>query len=456
MKRKFLATFLVLLMLSPVISAQTKQWSLEECIRYAHLNNIQLKQQEISTEYKYSELELSKLSLLPSLNASATHNYNFGRTLDQTTYEYTENETVRSNSFNASSGVTLFSGLRNYNTIRKNSYLYKASEQDFQALKDDISLNIALAYLQILLDKELVTATTSQVELTNQQIERTRKLVDAGSVARGNLLDIEAQAASEELQLTNLQNSLNISYLVLAQMLEIYPVDSFKIVFPEIKIGSAGIDGSPETVYAIAEKKRPEILSAEYSLEAARYDLMIAKGGRSPILELGGSAGTAYNDSRVDLLTFQKIPFNEQLQNNLNYGIGFQLTIPILNGWKVNKNIQNAKLAIAYSEYTVEATRKTLYKVIAQAYADAEGALRKYYSSMKAVEAMEEAFRYSEQKFNVGLVSAIDYNQAKTKLLNAQSEMAQAKYEYVFKSKVLDFYKGVPITLEHIGVISEN
>jgi len=455
MKRKVLFVIIVLLMLPPLISAQTKEWSLEECILYALENNIQLKQKEITTQYDASTLELSKLSLLPTLNGYATHNYNFGRTLDETTYEYTENETVRSNSFGASSNVTLFSGMVNYNTIKKNQNNLLASEQDLEALKDNISLNIALAYLQILLDKELVNATLLQVDLTKQQIDRTKKLVDAGSLARGNLLDIEAQEASEELQLTTLQNNLTISYLNLAQMLDIESVDSFQIVIPPVEINPVGIESDPGTVYSVAEKNRPEILSAEYSLKASENNLSIARGGRSPQLTLGGSVGTAYNDSRIDILTSNKMLFKDQINSNLNYGIGLTLSIPIFNGWQVNKNIQNAKRAIQYSQYTLEATQKTLYKNIAQSYADAEGALRKYSSSKKAVESSQEAFRYSEQKFSLGLVNAVDYNQAKTKLLNAQSQMAQAKYEYVFKTKVLDFYKGLPLTLEHIGVVSK-
>jgi len=453
MKRKVLLVFIVVLMIPMIVSAQTKEWSLEECIRYALQNNIQLKQKEISTQYQASTLELSKLAILPSLNASASHQYSYGRTLDQSSYEYTDNNTGYY-SYGASSGVTLFSGLKNFNTIKKNKYTLLSGEQDLIALKDDISLNIALAYLQILLDKELVTSTSAQVELTNQQIERTKKLVDAGSVARGNLLDIEAQAASEELLLTNQQNALSISYLNLAQMLDIENDETFGIVIPELTINPVDIEGNATSVYSVAEKIRPEILSAEYSLKASESDLAIAKGGRSPILDFRTSLGTWYAFN----LNTELVPrpdFKDALKNNLSYGIGLSLSIPIFNGWQVNKGISNARLAIHYSEYTLEATRKQLLKNISQSYADAEGALRKYYSSKKAVEAMEEAFRYSEQKFNVGLVNAVDYNQAKTKLLNAQSEMSQAKYEYLFKTKVLDFYKGLPISLEQTGVISK-
>jgi outer membrane protein len=453
MKRKVLFVILILLMSPLVISAQTKEWSLEDCILYALKNNIQLKQQEITTEYKNSALELSKLSVLPSLNGYASQDFNYGRhqVIDEITGIPTY-KTTNSTYFNygVNSGVTIFAGLTNYNTIKKNQFSLLSSQQDLEALKDNISLNIAVAYLQVLLDKELVTTTSGQVDLTNQQIERTKKLVDAGSVAKGNLLDIEAQAASEDLQLTNLQNNLNIAYLTLAQMLELDSTENFSIVIPNVQVDPVAIEGDPRSIYSIAEKDRPEILGAEYSLKASESDLAIAKGGRSPSLSMSASYGSYSQNT-----DYFKASFRDELKNHYTYGFGLTLNIPIFNGWKVNKGIQNAKMEINYSEYALEATRKTLYKNIAQAFADAQGALRKYYSSKKAVESMEEAFRYSEQKFNVGMVNAVDYNQAKTKLLNAQSEMAQAKYEYVFKTKVLDFYKGLPLTLEQTGVISK-
>jgi outer membrane protein len=455
MKRKYLFLGLILLLSPFVLAAQQKAWSLEECISHALENNIQIKQQEIMTDYQATALEQSKLNLLPTLNGSASHNYAFGRALDETTYEFTDNVTVQSNNFYAGSNVTLFRGLINYNTIQKNKYELLASEQDLEKFRDDISMNIALAYLQILLNQELVTATEAQVELTREQIERTQRMVDAGSLARGNLLDIEAQAAREELQLINMQNQLTLSLLTLAQMLELENPQDFAIAIPEIKIEDAAIQGSPSAIYSAAEQMRPEVLSAEYQLRSAEYDLAIAKGGRSPRLSLGASVSTAYSDNRLRPVTFDAYPFGDQLRDNINYGVGFSLNIPIFNGWQVNTSIQNSKLGIDNSRYALENTKKQLYKNIEQAFTDATGALKQFHASQKAVTSMEEAFRYAEQKLDVGMLTAFEYNQSKTQLLNAQSEMAQAKYEYIFKTKVLDFYKGVPLTLDHITIISK-
>lgn len=429
--------------------SQQKEWSLEECIKYAIDNNIQIKQQVLQTRYQENTLEQSKLNLLPTLNGQASHNYSFGRALDETTYEYTANQNIQSNNFYAGGSMNLFNGLQNYNTIQKNKTQLLASELDLQNIKDNISLNIALAYLQILLNNELVSTTGNQLQITRQQIEKTKKMFEAGSVAKGNLLQIEAQAASEELQLITLQNQLDISYLTITQMLELKSTVGFNIITPEISIDTnTVIAGKVEEIFNQAQGIRPEIKSAELNLSASEYDLKIAKGGRSPRLSMNHSFNTRYSDIAVKFSApTEKYTFSEQLNDNINYGVGFSLNIPILNGWQVNKSISNSKINIENYRYTLESQKKTLYKNIQQAYADAVAALKKYSASMKAVTSMEESFRYTEQKFNQGMVTPVDYNAAKTQLLNAQSDMAQAKYEYVFKTKVLDFYKGSPLSL---------
>jgi outer membrane protein len=448
--KKILFFIVVLLSVSPgLIRAQEKLWSLEECVQYAIDNNIQIKQQVLQTRYQENTLAQSKLNLLPTLRGQATHNYSFGRALDETTYEFTNNENIQSNSFSAGGSLNLFNGLQNYNTIRKNKSQLLASELDLQSIKDNISLNIALAFLQILLNNELVSATDNQLQITLQQIEKTKKMYDAGSVAKGNLLQIEAQAASEELQLINLKNQLDISYLTLTQMLELKSPEGFRIVTPNIIIDtSTVITGRIDEIFAQAQGLRPEIKSAELKLEASQYDLKIASGSRSPSLSMSHSFSTRYSDIAVKLSNpLETYTFSEQLNDNINYGIGFSLDIPILNGWQVNKNIANSRLNIESSRYTLESEKKDLYKKIQQAYTDAVASLKKYSASIKAVTSMEESFRYTEQKFNVGMVTPLDYNAAKSQLLNAQSDMSQAKYEYIFKTKVLDFYKGLPLNL---------
>jgi outer membrane protein len=464
--KNFCVFFFTLLLTSQgTLISQQKVWSLGECIIYAIDNNIQIKQQVIQTEFQKNSLDLAKFRLLPAVNGSATHNYSFGRALDQTTYLYTDQQTVQSNNFYLGANLNLFNGLQNHNTIKKNQYALLAGEEDLQNIKDNIALNVALDYLQILLNKELVTATGNQLQITLQQIEKTRKLVVAGSAARGNLLQIEAQAAQEELQLITIKNQLDLSYLNITQLLELQTPVGFEIVVPVMSVDTAAIiSGNIDEIFSVAQGSRPEVRSSELKLTASEFDLKIAKGGRSPRLSMSNSFSTGYSDIRkktildpltgypeVDPVTGKviqyKYSFADQVNDNINWGVGFTMNIPILNGWQVNKNISNSKLSIQSSRYTLEGTKKQLYKNIQQAYSDAVAALKKYNASNKAVTSMEESFRYTEQKFNVGLVTPVDYSAAKTQLLKAQSELAQSKYEYIFKTKVLDFYKGIPLNL---------
>ena len=443
MKKFLILIFIYLLTSHGLIFSQQKVWSLEECIKYAIENNIQIKQQSIQTEVQKNSLDLARFQLLPNLNGQASYSYSFGHALDQNTYTFYK-QTLQSDYFYLGGSVPVFNGLQYYNSIQKNKYLVLASQQDLQDISDNVALNVALAYLQILLNKELVAANENQLNITLQQIEKTRKLVDAGSVAKGNLLEIEAQAAQEELSLITQKNLLETSVLTLTQFLELKTPAGFEVVVPEINVDpNTIVAGNIDEIYAIAEKNRPEIKSSELKLRASEYGLKMAKGGRSPVVSLNYSLNSRYTD-------ISNVPgesFNAQLKNNKNSGVGLTLNIPILNGWQVNKNISNSKLNVETSQYTLEGTQKQLYKNIQQAYTDAVAALKKFNVSIKAIASTEESFRYTEQKFNVGMVTPVDYNAAKTQLLKSQSDMAQAKYEFIFKTKVLDFYKGLPLSL---------
>jgi outer membrane protein len=457
MKKLLIFIISSLIVSQGLIFSQQKVWTLDECIYYAIDNNIQIKQQDLQTKFQRNSLDLSKYRLLPTLSGSASHNYSWGRALDATTYRYTENTQSRSNNFYVGGSAPIFNGLQNYNTIKKYEYELLAGEQDLENIKENIALTVAMNYLQILLNKELVAATNDQLQITLQQIEKTKKLVDAGSAARGNLLQIESQAAQEELQLINTKNQLDLSYLDITQLLELQTPAGFEVVVPEISIDTnAIISESVDEIFAVSQGARPIVKSSELKLTASEFDLKIAKGGRSPRITMNHSFNTGYSDVRQKIISTDpatqatilgEYPFSEQVSDNINWGLGFTLSLPIFNGWQINKNIANSKLNIQSSKYALDGAKKQLYKNIQQAYADAVAALKKYVASNKAVTSMIESFRYTEQKFNVGLVTPVDYNAAKSQLLQAQSALAQAKYEYIFKTKVLDFYRGIPLNL---------
>ncbi len=434
---------------------QEKKWSLEECIRYAIDNNIQIKQQELNTQLNENALKQSKMNRIPSLNAGTNYSYSAGRVLDMTTYRFTNNS-INYVGANVGTNVNLFSGLQTNNTIKQNKYRLMASMAELDRVKNDISMNIALAYLQILLDKELLEVARKQLEITELQIDRTRKLVDAGSVPIGNLLEIQAQAASEEMQVVNTSNALDIAYLNLTQILDLDSVAGFDIVIPEIENpDSSFVIPSISEVFSDAMNMMPQIKSVEYQLKSSELALKIAKGSRSPRLNLSGNFNTNFSDNRkkvlgvdpVDGIIYGDYPFWNQMGDNRNWGIGLGLSIPIFNNWQVEKGVKDAKISIENAKLQFQNERNRLYKEIQQAYADAGGALKKYMAARKTVSSMEESFRYTSEKFNVGLVTSVDYNTAKNQLTKARSDLLGAKYEFIFKVNVLNFYRGKPFDL---------
>lgn len=450
--KKLIFLFPILFMMFFTGSRAQIVWTLEDCIMYAFDNNISIKQQVLTTQYNENLLNQSKVSLAPNLNAGASHGFSFGRALDPTTYRFKENQTIMTSNLNLTSSVTLFNGLQQMNTIQQNEFNLLAGLQDLEKLKNDISLLLASAYLQILFNRELLQVAINQHELTLQQVERTDKLVEAGSLARGSLLEIQAQAASEELNVINSQNYLGISYLTLTQYLDLDSVGDFEIEIPEF--GDVVRDPIMLTVgmvYRDALNILPQIQSAEYKLQSAYEGLSIAQGGRSPSLFLNGQWFTGYSDARqrlnTETLELEDVPFWDQVDGNRSASVSMGLNIPIFNRWMVNTNISNARLGVLSNELSLETTRMDLYKNIQQAYADAVAARKKHLATEEALISMEESFKYTEQKFEVGLVNTVEYNTEKNRLTETQSDLLQSKYDYIFKMKILDFYRGIPITL---------
>ena len=441
---KFYVIFLSLFFFAGVAGAQQK-WSLQQCIDYALENNISIKQQRVSTNYYGNELKQAKYNHLPSLSGSLSNSFSLGRSLqsDNTYANFNSNET----SGTLGANVTLINGLALKKAVTVADYNLKSSLADLQKAKDDICLNVAADYLQILLSEELVQVDKDQLEVTNLQIERTKKLVEAGSLAKGSLLEIEAQYAQEELNLVMQQNQLQLDYLNLYQLLELSVNDKFLVQDPDLPVLSANrtLLTSIE-VFRNAVEKRPEIKSAEYKLKSYEEQVGIARAGFYPSLSLGFNYYNYYNNKYNDIYG-NKISFSDQLKNNDHYSVGLNLNIPIFSKFQAHTDVANAKLQVTTQQLELQSVKNTLRKDIEQAYTNALAALKKYMASNKAVESMQEAFRYTEEKFNVGMVNSVEYNQAKNNLTKAKSDLAQAKYDYIFRTKILDFYNGIPIEL---------
>jgi outer membrane protein len=410
-----------------------------------------MKQQQLSVNYQENQLNQSRFDRLPSFNGQIGNNYNYGRSLTyQNTYENTNSISV-SGGFGAD--ITLWNGLTLQNAVKQRELDLKATIQEMQKAKDDLMLTIAALYLEILFSEELNLIYENQIEVTRQQMERTIKLVEAGSLARGTLLEIEAQLSREELQLINGQNRTQLAYLNLYQLLELPISKSFRIAKPSLPdIQSGTLSYNSFDIYKNAVQTRPEIMAAMLRIESAHKMLAQAKGARMPRLNFGANYYNNYNDNFLEMvdnnpLDRRVIPLGRQLRNNQRYGFGFTLNIPIFNRFQVRTGIANAELQIMDYEYRLQNNRNLLQKDIEQAYTNALAALKRYIASDKAVVASEEAFRYSEEKFNVGMVTTVEYNQMKNNLTAAQSQLLQAKYEYIFRTKILDFYNGIPIEL---------
>jgi len=448
MKSKIAIILLVLIIsLSfPQILRSQEPWSLEQCIIHAHQNNILVKQQTLNTEYSKNTLEQSKMERLPNLNGSSSYGITFGQGIDPITYEF-KNQTSQQVNMSLNSSVTLFGGFQKKNTILQDEFNLQASLQDLEKLKNDIALNIAAAYLQILFNSELLEVAKAQLAITNLQVNRTKVLVDAGSLAKGGLLEIQSQQASEELQVVNSENNLILSYLNLTQILDLESAENFKIVVPELsEIQENELLFGVDMVFAQAVATLPQIKGSEFKLSSANSALDIAKGSRIPKLSLSASYGSGYSDIRtkIDNSTY---PMNEQIRDNASASLFLSLNVPIFNNYMIRNGIKNSRLNLQNSELDLENAKNVLYKEIQQSYADALGALKKYRATEKALVSMEESFKYTQEKYQVGLVNAVDFNVAKNQLTRTQSDLLQAKYNYIFKTNILNFYRGEPIKL---------
>ncbi len=449
MKRLIIGISVILLI--HYVSYSQNSWTLENCIKYALENNIQIKRQSLQAEIAGQNNAQSKYELLPNLNAGFEHSFSSGRSLNTETYAWEDRKNQDGN-MGISSNLVLFNGLKNLNNIEKTKFDLMSTLSDVDKVKNDISLQIATSYLQILFDEELLDIAKSQLEITQQQVSKMEKMVEVGNRAKGDLLDILAQSATEKLRVTNVKNQLKISILNLTQLLDLDSVGDFSIDKPSGLVVEEYMLPELDLLFNNALSNFPQIKSAEYEVNSSEKSLAIAKADRYPNLSLNTVYYTRYNQSPVDPITRQSTnvsnyPYSEQIGDNQYRSISLNLSIPIFNRMQVYKNVSNAKIYLYDSQYRLDQTKQLLYKDIQQAYADAVAALEQYFSAQEAVNSNEEAFKYTEQKFNVGLVSSIEFNEAKNNLTRAKSELTQAKYEYIFKSKILDFYRGEAITL---------
>lgn len=447
---KHIVLIIALLSFSWNIQGQTqsKQWTLEECIAYAIENNIDLKQIELSQENQEIALHTSRYSWLPDLNASVGQNFDFGRSPSK------DGVIVDRNSANTSAYLNLsmpiFDGLKIPNDIAARKLDLQAAIESLNKAKDDLAVGVASYFLQVLFNKEVLTIAELQVELSASQITKTEAMVNAGKVPLSQLYDMKAQLARDEVTLTEAKNSVKLSLLDLAQALEMERLDSeFDIAIPEVGDAIERYMGSilpPDHLYEQAVTFKPQIKEQEYLLESQKKSLKIAQAGYYPKLNFNASYSNGYY-KYTGANAGDNVSFAEQLKQNERKTLGFSLSIPIFNRFQVRNSVRTARVGITNREFMMENTKKALYKEIQQAYYNATAAQEKFSASEKSVSASLEAFNYAEERYSAGKSTVFEYNEAKTKYASSLAEQVQAKYDYIFRTKILDFYRGIPIVL---------
>lgn len=456
-------------------------WSLEECINYAWENNLTVRNAELNQIGTEINLKQAQWALAPNLNAGGSLGKSFGRTIDPVTNNFVSRDFL-SGGISANANVTLYQGGMMRNTIKQNKLNVEASEYDLEKAKNDIALNVATNYLNVLLNREQLANAQYQLEVTEEQLERTKVLVAAGSLPLTNQLDLESQVASNEVSVVNAENTLSISLLNLKQSMQMPAVEELDIEIPELAVENVTIEVTDsDEIYEIALTTQPEVKSAEIGIESSDIGVKISKSGFLPTLSVGGSLSTNYSDQAVQFTGSQDIilppepigfvegsnatvfsnprnvtvpirnenyAWGDQFNDNLGQSVRVNLSIPIFNRLSTKSSVQRAEIQKQRAEITAQNTKNTLRQNVETAHTNAIASYKSYQASLKRVAALEETFRATQQQYNVGSAHFTDFQVASNNLFAARAALTQAKYSFIFRVKILDFYLGNPITLD--------
>lgn len=446
MKRITLLAALFFGILNGLSAQEEKGWTLDACISYAMENNIALKRQELATELNKKEYVQSKLNLLPNLNGQAEHNMGSGRVLDQGTYEW-RNSNVNQGDLGVVSNVTLFSGLRGYNNIKMQESGYLASRENLALYENNLLLQIMTGYVDLLRKEELFEIAVEKVRITEMQVERMNMLLEVGNASAGDLLEVKAQASAEKYNTTLARNLADVARLILVHLLNLSDQDSFAIVRPEIPDPSILQLPQIEEVYDAATGILPQIKSAGYTIEYYDKNLAVARGALSPELYLRALYYSNYSNKLVDSFNpTLEYSVPQQVVDNQYRQVSVGVRVPIFNKWQARTDISKAKIGAEDARYNLEDTKQQLYKDIQQYYTDARAALENYEAAGESNANSEEVYRYTEEKFKVGMATALELEEARNRMFASRAEMVSAKYVFVFYVKILDFYRGKDIT----------
>lgn len=439
MKQKFVFLFLMALTMQLWVTAQPSyRFNLQQCIDTALARNIGVKQTGLQAEAQEVNLKQSRANLLPDLNATASHGINQGRSIDPFTNTYV-NQAINYASYGLGSGVVLFNGGTLQNSIKQNAFAYDASRMELQQAKDNLTLNVILAYLQVLNSEDLVASSIKQKELSAKQLERLDILDKQGAISPAQLSDVKGQLMNDELNILNLRNQLETAKLSLAQLMNI-PY-SKNMVLERVNADEflTSYTRNSTEIYETALQQFSLVKSVELRKRSAEYALKSAKGLLYPQLVLNGNMQTNY--SSVAENAAGKIAYKEQIENNIFYSLNVGLRIPIFNSFRVKNNIKLADIAVRNSELIEENTKVVLRQQIEQAHLNMTNAYERYKTLLEQVSAYNTSFKAAEARFSAGVGTSVDYLIAKNNLDRANINLISAKYDFVLRKKVLDYYQ---------------
>lgn len=463
-------------------TSSANAWTLKQCIDYALANSLTVQRSTYNVENSEVNFRQAKMAMLPNLNANLSYGYNWGRSVNPVTNEFTTQE-INFLSPNAQSSVTLFNGLRIQSTIKQNSRDYQASVEDLQKTKNDLVLNIASLFVNVIFNKEQLENAKYQLSSSQQQYQRTKIQVEVGALPKSNELNLDAQVATNELNVITRENTLTLSLLQLKQALQLPASTPLDVVVPEIEVEDLVLDQGRDQIYEIARNTMPEIRSAALRIESADFAVKAARGNLYPRLSLSGSINSNYSsasdrqrfipDGGDPAITFPQIGVvggpggtpvyttnpvsvpsgqmvdgynrRDQLEDNIFRQVSLGLSIPIFNGLQSKAAYQRSVISRQVATISAREIENTLRQNVETSYNEALAASKTYNSSLRQVNAREEAYRMTKQRFDIGAVPYVEYQVAENDLFQAKSDLARAKYDFILKKKVLDFYQGKPI-----------
>ncbi|MBR3449684.1 MAG: TolC family protein [Bacteroidales bacterium] len=421
--------------------AQEKPWTLQECIGYALDHNLTVQQGALQVQQREIDLSTARSSRLPGVAGSASQNFSFGRGLtENNTYA---NTNTTNTSFSVGADMTLFNGLRTYNNILLGKLNLEAATADLEKAKDDIRVAVAQAYVQILYNREIAEVAARQVEIDSLQVMRLEALLANGKSTAADVAAQKAALAQGRLTAVQAENNLQLARLDLAQLLELPSPEGFDVTLPSDDALALPLPAGPEIIYEEAVGIKPSVRAEETRLASAARNIDLARGGYLPSLSLSGGLGTNYYTSSG----YAGKGFFDQLSNNFSQYVGLSLNVPIFSRLSTRNQVRSARVSYEAQQLQLETVKKQLFKEIQQAWYNALSARTKFESSTQAASAATESFALATAKYENGKSSITEFNEAKNQYLKARSDLAQARYEYLYQTRLLDFYRGRELTL---------